>query len=86
MLLPNRDHCSGCGTCAAVCPKGCIRMRADSEGLLYPEVDRSQCVDCKLCEKACAVLHRPRVGESVQISAVQNMDEDIRKESSSGGV
>lgn len=86
MLLPNRDHCSGCGTCAAVCSKGCIRMRADSEGLLYPEVDRSQCVDCKLCEKACAVLHRPRVGESVQISAVQNMDEDIRKESSSGGV
>ena len=86
MLLPNRDECTGCGGCAAVCPKGCIRMRADSEGFLYPEVDESQCVNCKMCEKACAVLKSPRVSQSAELVAAQNMDALVRQESSSGGV
>lgn len=86
MRLPNRDLCTGCGGCAAACPKGCIRMEADAEGFLYPRVDQSQCVDCKKCEQTCAVLHKPAVGESVQAWATRNTDSDVRRESSSGGV
>lgn len=86
MMLPNRNACTGCGGCAAVCPKGCIRMSADAEGFLYPRVDESQCVNCKLCEKACAVLHPPRVSGSAELLAAQNTDGVIRQESSSGGV
>ena len=86
MLLPNRDLCTGCGGCASACPKGCIRMEADAEGFLYPLVDQSRCVDCKKCQQACAVLHKPAVGETVQVWATRNADLDIRRESSSGGV
>lgn len=32
-------------------------MRTDKEGFLYPEVNLSECIDCKLCEKVCPVLH-----------------------------
>jgi len=86
MGLPNHDRCTGCGSCAAVCPKSCIKMIADDAGFLYPTVEQNQCVDCKKCEKACAVLQPPKVGESVQIYAAKNMDSKIRQESSSGGV
>ena len=86
MRLPNREACTGCGSCAAVCPKGCIQMTADDEGFFYPQIDQDQCVDCKKCESACAVLHPPKVGDTAQIHAAQNMDSAIRQESSSGGV
>ena len=86
MRLPNHEACTGCGSCAAVCPKGCIQMTADDEGFFYPQIDQDQCVDCKKCESACAVLHPPKVGDTAQIHAAQNMDSVIRQESSSGGV
>lgn len=86
MNLPKHEKCTGCGSCAAVCPKGCIRMVADREGFLYPEVDESQCVSCKICEKACAVLNSPKVSDSVELLAAQNTDALVRQESSSGGV
>lgn len=86
MNLPKHEKCTGCGSCAAVCPKGCIRMVADQEGFLYPEVDESQCVSCKICEKACAVLNSPKVSDSVELLAAQNTDALVRQDSSSGGV
>lgn len=86
MLLPNREECNGCGSCAAACPGNCIRMIADAEGFLYPQVDESRCVDCKQCERACAVIRRPKCSSSVQVTAAQNRDETVRQQSSSGGV
>lgn len=86
MGLPNREICTGCGSCAAVCPKGCIQMVADDEGFLYPQIEKTQCIDCKKCEKTCGVLHPPKVGDSVQIYAAQNVNSAIRQESSSGGI
>jgi coenzyme F420-reducing hydrogenase beta subunit len=61
-------------------------MIPDDEGFLYPQIDGSQCVNCKKCEKTCPVLQKPRVSESVQAYAVQNMDQRVRCQSSSGGV
>ena len=31
--------CCGCGACANICPKNCIKMIPDDEGFLYPEID-----------------------------------------------
>lgn len=86
MMLPKSERCTGCGSCAASCPKNCIRMIPDDEGFLYPQIDGSQCVGCKKCETACPVLQVPKASESVQAYATQNMDRLIRQQSSSGGV
>lgn len=86
MMLPKSERCTGCGACAAICPKSCIRMIPDDEGFLYPQIDGSQCVGCKKCETACPVLQVPKASESVQAYAVQNMDRLVRQQSSSGGV
>ena len=52
--LCHREDCSGCCACAAACPHDAIRMVQDGMGFRYPEVDKSLCVDCGLCDKVCA--------------------------------
>ena len=34
-----KNTCNGCGVCALVCPKKCIKMVEDTEGFLYPDID-----------------------------------------------
>lgn len=39
--------CTGCGTCASVCPESCIK-----EGVPF-SIDQSHCLRCGLCLEAC---------------------------------
>lgn len=48
-----KNTCTGCGTCAVVCPRRCIRMKEDHRKQLAPSVDESSCVHCGLCGKTC---------------------------------
>ena len=50
------ERCCGCGTCAAVCPRGCIEMSEDACGFVWPLVDGALCVDCGACAVACPVM------------------------------
>lgn len=47
----NRGLCSGCGTCAGVCAKGCIDFK--NQNSYTPNFDPASCVDCGLCYKVC---------------------------------
>ena len=61
-------------------------MREDDEGFLYPKVDESVCIDCGLCEKVCPVIHQARENRPIVVCAAKNKSEEIRYQSSSGGV
>ena len=85
--LTNKSECSGCSACVGVCPKQCIKMQADEEGFLYPKVEENACIHCGLCEKICPVLHKKKdVSQNVTAYAGYNKDENIRMQSSSGGL
>jgi coenzyme F420 hydrogenase subunit beta len=45
--------CTGCGTCAGVCPTEAISMRI-LDGLFLPEVEEEKCTSCGLCLRCCA--------------------------------
>lgn len=89
----NKDDCTGCGACAAACPKGCITMQPDEEGFLYPVTNYTVCTHCDLCEKTCPIP--PRLDQKktsaddkkpLDVYAAWNLDSEIRLNSSSGGV
>lgn len=78
--------CSGCGACAAKCPKACIQMRADTRGFLRPTIDCEKCSSCGSCDSVCPALNvRPEDGLEFSIWAKsKNLSE--RLSSSSGGI
>lgn len=82
-------NCSGCGACAAICPQGCIEMKVNEEGFLQTVVSHDDCMRCDLCNRVCPVLIKPikdEILDNPKIVAANNLDEDIRALSSSGGI
>lgn len=84
--IKDKTKCSGCHSCMNICPKNCITMKVDEEGFWYPKVDKEKCIECSLCEKRCSILNDMSIENNPQAYACYNKDEEIRKESSSGGI
>ena len=84
--ITEKRDCCGCSACVQRCPKQCITLREDAEGFLYPEVDKEHCIDCGLCEKVCPVLNQEEKQQPLILLAAKNKNQDIRMDSSSGGV
>ncbi len=84
--IQNKQLCCGCNACVQRCPKQCISMLEDSEGFLYPEVDKTLCIDCGLCEKVCPVINQGSIREPLEVYAAKHPNEEIRLQSSSGGI
>ena len=83
----NTSNCNGCGICALVCPKKCIKMVEDEEGFLYPKIDKEKCIKCNKCKKICSNTNLSEINnKDTKVYAVINKDDNIRRKSSSGGV
>ena len=85
--IDDKKECCGCWACYNICPKHCIDMKEDEEGFRYPSVDTSLCIDCGLCEKVCPIINSDKTDTPHKQEGllVQNKDERIRRESTSGG-
>lgn len=79
------DKCTGCGACANCCPHDAITMELDKEGFIFPSIDEKLCINCGKCFKVCPVTTPLAHHETPKSYAVWANDE-IRKESSSGGM
>lgn len=86
-MLPITE-CTGCSACANICPKNCISMVSDDYGFLYPQINNDKCVNCSICEKTCPVLNKKEqeISNEVISYAAKTNNENIRKQSSSGGI
>lgn len=84
--ISDKQDCCGCEACVQVCPVHCISFKVDNEGFYYPTVDTSLCINCNRCNNTCPVVNQTVSSFSEKVYAVQNPDEQIRKQSSSGGI
>lgn len=84
--IKDKSSCCGCEACLQCCPKQCIALCEDTEGFLYPLVNKVDCVDCGLCEKVCPVIHQDDSREPLSNYIAINPNEEIRLKSSSGGI
>jgi len=86
ITITEKSNCCGCEACVQVCPQQCIRFEQDDEGFYYPEINTEECLDCGLCERVCPELHQNEAQRPIEVLAAINKDEDVRMNSSSGGV
>ncbi|MEG2013730.1 MAG: Coenzyme F420 hydrogenase/dehydrogenase, beta subunit C-terminal domain, partial [Anaerovoracaceae bacterium] len=85
--LAEKNQCTGCAACYNSCPKSAISMKPDNGGFLYPYINDELCIKCNQCSKSCPVIS-PLISKSEyepRAFVAQHKDDDIRKESTSGG-
>lgn len=84
--LVEKELCTGCGACSFACPKNCICMIEDDNGVVYPQIDHSICIECNKCKKTCPLLSFVGFNYPIEAYAAYSSDSEERKTSASGGV
>lgn len=84
--IEDKTNCCGCHACYNICPKNAIEMAVDEKGFKYPRIDETKCIGCNLCEKVCPILNKKEVVNEPVSYACYNKNEEVRKNSSSGGI
>lgn len=88
-LFKSKNQCCGCTACEVICPKNAIKMEADIEGFLYPNIDNNKCIECRLCERICAFNEHYDIDDLLEkpiAYAVKHKNESERLSSRSGGM
>ena len=87
--IQNKAECCGCNACGDICAHKAITFKTDNEGFWYPEVDKTKCTDCGLCEKVCPILHKDELGKEgfsePKCLAAIHKNIEVRFDSTSGG-
>lgn len=53
--IVKNDLCTGCGTCAAVCPSSLINLKKSiKKGIYLPVIEYEKCIHCHTCYDVCS--------------------------------
>ena len=85
--MVEKERCTGCGACAAVCREGAIGMEPDREGFLYPVIDKPRSTGSGACD-AVSPIDREETegGEAPACWGARAREDAVRLGSSSGGI
>ena len=82
----DKKLCTGCTTCASICPKKAITLVEDNNGFKYPVIDKDKCIDCGLCKKRCPVLNTKENNSINECYIGYNKDDKEKEKASSGAI
>lgn len=85
-MICEKKKCTGCFACYNICPKGAIEMKEDEFGFIYPKINKEKCINCGLCKKVCPSINKVQKNEPLKCYAMYSKIQDIRNNSTSGGV
>lgn len=86
MVICENEKCTGCAACMNACPTGCISMKQNQYGVLYPVIDSQKCISCKKCIRICPSNHRIHLLAAKKVYASWRKDTQRLKDSASGGI
>lgn len=87
--ITNKADCCGCCACVDICNKKAITLETDNEGFWYPKVNIDTCNNCGLCDNVCPIKNVQKditKNKTPLVFAAYTKDEDIRIDSTSGGI
>lgn len=86
--ISDKKNCCGCEACSNVCPVNAISMIEDDKGFKYPIIDTNKCIKCNKCNNVCPIINKQsqKSNKYPDTYACINKDENVRIESSSGGI
>lgn len=84
-ILNIEKDCVGCGACVDSCPTASLKLDHNENGFYVPFFANDKCVDCGKCVKVCPVIDTDNKKTSPDAFYGWCNDEEIRKESTSGG-
>lgn len=77
--------CTGCVSCANICPQKAITIEKNSEGFYIAQIDKNKCNHCNLCKQICPQCKDVKLDTPIKAFAVK-CEDNVRMKSSSGGV
>lgn len=80
-----RNKCTGCGVCSAICKVKAITMKPAKDGFYYPIIDKNKCVNCGMCYNNCHLTSQNKVWNDISVYAGSYIDPVKLCKSSSGG-
>ncbi len=80
------NYCTGCSACMNSCKNGAITMVPNEKGFLFPTIDSNKCTQCGICVNICPINKEVKGDQIQSVYAALAKDDEIRKQSSSGGV
>lgn len=85
-MISMDKECTACGACVQICTASCIYLSADSSGVVYPIIERNNCIKCNACTKVCHLYTAVDLYDKVQhaYAVVNNSDLDLSKSTSGG--
>lgn len=78
--------CTGCGACRAICPKSCITLQENSEGIMLPQINHNLCIECQRCINTCPNNKESETYKPLNCFAGWSKNDLIRHTSASGGI
>ena len=85
----SKSTCCGCGACVNACPANAISYDKDEFGFIIPKVNHEKCISCGKCVQCCpyqSADEQHKIEFTPVAYAALNVDPEIVKNSSSGGV
>lgn len=80
------NNCCGCNNCVVLCPTKAITMKINKYGFEEPVIDSDKCIKCGKCTRNCPSMTCKELNISQKVYAVWSKEEEIRKNSASGGI
>ena len=82
-----QSDCCGCSACVEVCPKKCLTMGKNDDGIIVPIIsNKDACIECGQCSKVCPIENKIKTSyRNKYYGAYSDIPEDINF-SASGGV